>query len=69
MAANEQEFDAALAEFVTVLDVSLTAIKAKLDSLDVPVDFSDELATLDAAKATLTDFVSANTAAPEGPPA
>jgi len=64
MAANEQQFDEALTAFVTTLDESLTAIKAKLDSLGVSVDFTDELATLDVAKTALTDFVAANAPPP-----
>jgi ABC-type transporter Mla subunit MlaD len=68
MAIDEAAFDSALAEFVTTLDSTLDAIKAKLDSLDVPAtDFTDELATLDAAKERLSSFVADNAGADEPP--
>jgi septation ring formation regulator EzrA len=68
MAANEADFDAALTEFLTSLDAGLTAIQAKIDSLGVTVDFTDELASLDSAKTKLSDFVAANSD-PVPPPA
>lgn len=67
MALDEAAFDEALAAFVTVLGQSLDAIKAKLDSLGAGVDFSDELATLEAASTTLKDFVAANAVIPPPP--
>ena len=68
MAINEQEFDAALTDFVTSLDTALDAIKAKLDSMGVASDFTDELEALAGAKTTLTDFVAANVTPVEPPP-
>lgn len=61
MAIDEAAFDSALAEFVSTLDSTLTAIQTKLDEIGEPVDFSDELATLDGAKTRLQEFVDANT--------
>lgn len=68
MAINEQEFDAALTDFVMSLDAGLAAIQAKLDAMGVGSDFTDELQTLSDAKTKLTDFVAKNTEPPAEPP-
>jgi len=67
MAANEAEFDSALAEFMTTLDDALNTIQTKLDEESVSVDFSDELASLDQAKTRLSDFIARNAPTPEPP--
>lgn len=61
MAIDEAAFNEALADFVGVLDDTLETIQSKLDSLGTPTDFTEELATLDAAKQRLNEFVASNT--------
>jgi hypothetical protein len=67
MAINEQEFNDALADFVSTLDESLAAIQSKLDGMGVGSDFTEELDMLTNAKTKLTDFVAANSDSTENP--
>lgn len=65
MAVGQAEFDSALADFLSDLDLGLQAIQAKLDESGTSIDLSSELQQITDAKTKFDAQVASDTAPPE----